>query len=504
MVTPVYNVEKKWLEKAIDSVLNQRYSGWELCIADDGSTKPHVRFTLGSYAEKDQRVKVRYLKDNQGIAAATNAALSMATGRYIAFLDHDDELHPESLWEIARFLDMHPDTDLIYTDEDKIDLEGRHSEPVIKPGWCPELFLTYNYLCHLVVCRKEVIDKAGRFRKGFDGSQDYDMLLRVTEQTDKIRHIPKILYHWRKLPGSAAYRVDAKKYAFEMSRKALQEAMTRRGIRAKVTNGSAIGHFRIKQKRRHNLLLSGETVFSGGFFSALNKRTRSWLKQKSRKRDSGKNLQMRNIYTEFLAAKEQERVFMLKRKDLYESGPPNSLVSPEMMALIKKHGGKKILDIGCGNGIYSRELGKMGFSCTGIEISDENLQTAEKYINALSNAAEKLDFADNSFDTVILLEVLEHLNDPFSALGEISRVTRKNLILSVPNLGPLPECVENNVIMHHFFETTHMNFFTKSMLERLLKGYFPYVRVTEFAEFFQISGKKLYYHLAALASFEEL
>lgn len=248
VVMPVYNIDQIWLEKAIDSVNLQQYENWELCIVDDASTSPRIKGTLQSYADADERIRVCYLDKNLGIAGASNAALSLASGSYVALLDHDDELTPDSLQEVVSVISKRPDTDLIYTDEDKIDLDGMCSDPVCKPDWSPELFLTYNYLCHLIVCRKEIIDRAGGFRKGFDGSQDYDLLLRVTEITDKIVHIPKVLYHWRKLPGSAASRVDAKRYAFESSKKALREAMNRRGLNAVVSNGKSPGTFKVSIK----------------------------------------------------------------------------------------------------------------------------------------------------------------------------------------------------------------------------------------------------------------
>jgi ubiquinone/menaquinone biosynthesis C-methylase UbiE len=150
------------------------------------------------------------------------------------------------------------------------------------------------------------------------------------------------------------------------------------------------------------------------------------------------------------------------------------------------------------------ELNKRGFECIGIEINEQYVQEAQKYIEAYHMRAEKLDFPDKSFDTAVMLEVLEHLENPFAALEEVIRVTRKNLILSIPNIGPLETLVEYNVIMQHFFECTHLNFFTKSMLERFLKKYFPYVEVGEFGQFFNISGKKLYYQLNAIASFEPI
>ncbi|MGD2086728.1 MAG: methyltransferase domain-containing protein [Candidatus Aminicenantes bacterium] len=213
---------------------------------------------------------------------------------------------------------------------------------------------------------------------------------------------------------------------------------------------------------------------------------------------------MKKIYSDFFNLHEKNQALMLHRDDLYTPGPPHKHFSQQMLELVQKHAGKRVLDIGCGHGVNCIELNKRGFQAIGIEINQQYVQEAKKYIEAYYMRAEKLDFPDKSFDTAIMLEVLEHLEDPYAALEEVVRVTRKNLILSVPNLEPLETLVEFNVIMHHFFESTHLNFFTKSMLNRFLKKYFPYVKVGEFGQFFNISGKKLYYHLNAVASFEPI
>lgn len=247
-MVPVYAGEPQWLDRAIESVFRQTMSDWELCAVDDASPSGAARSVLERAAARDSRLKVRFLPANLGIGWASNAALAMARGEFVAFLDDDDELHPRCLEVVARYIDRRPDIDLVYTDEDKIDLEGNHSGAVLKPDWSPDLFLTYNYMCHLVVCRRELIERIGGFRVGFDGSQDYDLLLRVTEQTDCIGHIREVLYHWRSVPGSAASRVDAKPYAFERSKQALRDAMARRGIDAVVTDGDEIGDFTVVRR----------------------------------------------------------------------------------------------------------------------------------------------------------------------------------------------------------------------------------------------------------------
>jgi glycosyltransferase involved in cell wall biosynthesis len=247
VIMPVYNIERQWLENAIESVFNQVYEKWELCIADDASSKPHIKKVLKRWQNYDERVTVKFLETNLGISGASNEALSLATGLYAALMDHDDELSRDSLYEVVRLLNEHPEADIIYTDEDKLTVNGQRLRPVYKPDWDPGLFLTYNYLCHLVVCRRDLVSKVGGFRNGFEGSQDYDLLLRLTEWTDKIFHIPRVLYHWRMIPGSAALVVDAKKQAFEKSKQALRDAMERRGIRAAISDGETIGTFKVNE-----------------------------------------------------------------------------------------------------------------------------------------------------------------------------------------------------------------------------------------------------------------
>jgi O-antigen biosynthesis protein len=247
VVMPVYNVEQKWLEEAIESVFSQVYQNWELCVADDASPSPHIKDVLNLFKNRDKRVKIKYLQSNRGISGASNEALSLATGQYVALLDHDDVMSRDSLFEIVKLLNTHPEAEIIYTDEDKLSMGGLHLRPVFKPDWDPDLLLTYNYICHLVVCKRELVRRAGGFRLGFDGSQDYDLLLRLTELTDNIFHIPKVLYHWRMIPGSAAFVVDAKSKAFERAKLALVDALQRRGIQAEVLDGETQGTFRIRK-----------------------------------------------------------------------------------------------------------------------------------------------------------------------------------------------------------------------------------------------------------------
>ena len=242
IIMPVYNVEKGWLEKALKSVFSQLYSNWELCISDDASTKKHIKETLLKYRD-NKKVKIKFLGKNKGISEASNQALSLATGEFVGFLDHDDELSPDALYENVKLLNKHPEADFIYSDEDKINPEERRIEPYFKPGWSPDLFLSYNYICHLTIFRKKLIDQLEGFRKGFEGSQDYDLLLRATEKTDKIFHIPKVLYHWRQIIGSTATIHKEKFTHIENSIKALEEAMRRRKIAATVERGINFDQF---------------------------------------------------------------------------------------------------------------------------------------------------------------------------------------------------------------------------------------------------------------------
>lgn len=228
IIIPVYNVDEQWLRKCIESVQAQLYSYWELCIADDASTKPHVKKVLKEYASKDDRIKIIYREKNGHISAASNSALELATGEFIALLDHDDELTPDALYENAVLLNKYPDADMIYSDEDKITEDGRRHSPFFKPDWSPDTFLSQMYTCHLGVYRTELIRQIGGFREGFEGSQDYDLVLRLSEKTKKIYRIPKILYHWRTISNSTALSANTKSYAHQAGLKAIKDALLRR------------------------------------------------------------------------------------------------------------------------------------------------------------------------------------------------------------------------------------------------------------------------------------
>ena len=244
---PVYNVEIKWLEKCIDSVINQTYDNWELCISDDASTAPKIKKCLEAYEKKEPRIKVVFRKENGHISLATNSALEIATGEFIALLDNDDELPPHALFEVVKVLNERPELDVIYSDEDKIDAEGNRFDPHFKADWSPDTLMGNNYISHLGVYRSSIVKSLGGFRKGYEGSQDYDLVLRVTEQIpeDHIYHIDKVLYHWRTIPGSTASSGEAKSYIYDSGVKALTDALNRRGIKGTVRPGLISGFYEV-------------------------------------------------------------------------------------------------------------------------------------------------------------------------------------------------------------------------------------------------------------------
>ncbi|HEV2806353.1 MAG TPA: glycosyltransferase [Chthoniobacterales bacterium] len=236
VVLPVYNPDLSFLEAAIDSVQKQIYENWELCIADDASTDPKVRPFLERIAAGDARIKLIFRDENGHISACSNSALALASGEWCALLDHDDAFAEEALARVADEIERHAEVGLIYSDEDKIDEHGVRSNPFFKPDWNPELFLAQNYINHLGCYRADLLREIGGFREGFEGSQDYDLALRCVERLrpEQVRHIPRILYHWRMISGSLAAVPDAKPYAREAARRALREHATRMEMAGKV------------------------------------------------------------------------------------------------------------------------------------------------------------------------------------------------------------------------------------------------------------------------------
>lgn len=230
ILMPVYNTPERWLVRAIESVRGQFYPNWELCVADDASTQPHVRPLLERFAQMDPRIKPVFRPANGHISATSNSALAVATGEFCALCDHDDELPPHALLCIAETLAVHPDAEVIYSDEDKIDENGMRFDPHFKPDWNPELLHAQNYLSHLTVYRTTTLRAADGFRLGFEGAQDWDLALRITARVEPahIHHIPHVLYHWRAIEGSTAMQLQEKSYASEAARRALEEHFARR------------------------------------------------------------------------------------------------------------------------------------------------------------------------------------------------------------------------------------------------------------------------------------
>ena len=243
ILMPVYNTDPDALRDAISSVRDQIYDRWQLCIADDGSTRQETLQVL-SELEDDEAVAIVRLSGNSGISGATNAALELATGEFVAFLDHDDVYKPHALAQVVRWLNADSSLDLIYSDEDKLNERQELIDPHIKPDWSPDHLMSNNYVCHLMVVRRSLMDKVGGLRPAYDGSQDYDLVLRISEQTERIAHIPEPLYSWRIIAGSAAGDAGAKPYAWRAGKRALEDAIRRRGYRGVVSYTSNPGIYR--------------------------------------------------------------------------------------------------------------------------------------------------------------------------------------------------------------------------------------------------------------------
>ncbi len=235
VVMPVYDTDEAFLRAAIDSVVRQIHPDWQLCICDDGSTAPHVAPLLASYAAADSRISIVTQPVNLGIAGATNAAAALASGEFLAFLDHDDVLAEDALAEIAIAAADDARADIIYSDNDKISVDGDRYDPHFKPDWSPVLLLSHMYLSHLFVVRRALFDAVGGCRRGYEGSQDYDLALRVSERADRVRHIPKVLYSWRAAPQSLASSAATKPHSIAAGLRAVSDAFSRRGFTGTVS-----------------------------------------------------------------------------------------------------------------------------------------------------------------------------------------------------------------------------------------------------------------------------
>ena len=231
ILIPVYNIKRDFLSECLDSILNQNYKNFEVCLVDDCSTLEETKETLEEYKNKDERIRVKYRKENGHISKTTNDALKMAKGEFIALVDDDDILTPDALFENVLVLNKDKTIDFIYSDEDKLSTDGVYCDPNFKPDYSPDTLLSHNYICHLSVIRKKIVEEVGGFTVGLEGAQDHDLFLKVVEKTNKIHHIGKVLYHWRMVAGSTSMTIDNKSYAVSKAKQAIDEALKRRKIK---------------------------------------------------------------------------------------------------------------------------------------------------------------------------------------------------------------------------------------------------------------------------------
>lgn len=256
IIVPTYNTPEKFLREMIDSVCEQTYSNWELCIADGSGGNEQLESILEEYASKDQRIKYKILEKNFGIAGNTNGALALATGDYVGLFDHDDLLTPNALYEITKNL-QEEKYDILYTDEDKVNEDlSKYMDPNFKPDWSPDLFYSHNYITHFFVVKKEIMDIIGGFRSEYDGSQDYDLMFRCIENAKTIKHIPMILYHWRIHAASVAGDPSSKMYAYDAGKRAIEGHFERTGIKAKVEHMPLWGMYHVTYETPGDPLVS--------------------------------------------------------------------------------------------------------------------------------------------------------------------------------------------------------------------------------------------------------
>lgn len=265
VLTPTYDTPADVLGAMLDSVRNQRFGDWELCLVDDCSPDPAVVQALARAAAADTRIRLRRREANGGIVAASNDALAMARGELVVLLDHDDELHPDALAHVDEALRREPQADYIYTDEDKIDRAGHHSGPFFKPDWSPERMRTQMYTCHLSVLRRSLVEEVGGFDPAFEGAQDWDLVLKVIERARAVLHVPRVLYHWRMLETSTASGEVAKPWAYEAGKRAVQAHCERIGLPAAVERDAAdSGVYHLRPQLREQPLVSIVIPTAGG------------------------------------------------------------------------------------------------------------------------------------------------------------------------------------------------------------------------------------------------
>lgn len=257
ILVPVYNTPIHFLADMISSVRQQSYPNWELCIANANPSNQEVRDYLKEICRKDNRIRVKDVPENEGIAQNTNAALSIASGEYIGFLDHDDLLTPDALYEVVKHIEKTENVGVIYSDEDKITADSKeYFAPYFKPDFNLDLLRSNNYFCHFVVAKKDLILKVGKLRGEFNGAQDYDLVLRLVEEAESVGHIPRILYHWRVHKESTADNPMSKMYAYDAGKKAIEDHLIRCGAKAEVFHTKDLGFYRVKYILQNSPLVS--------------------------------------------------------------------------------------------------------------------------------------------------------------------------------------------------------------------------------------------------------
>ena len=257
IVVPLYKTPEPYLKQMVRSVQCQTYKNWELCLSDGSGEGSHLPKVLEPFLLEDDRIRLIPHENSLQISENTNAAIKAAEGDYIVFMDHDDVLTPNALFECAKVVEKWEDADVIYSDEDKMTMDGnKFFQPHMKPDFNQDLLCSVNYICHLFVAKRELVEKVGLLRKEFDGAQDYDFILRCTEEAQNIRHIPKILYHWRSHEDSTAENPESKLYAFEAGKRAVQAHYDRLGVKAEVYKGEYLGLYRTRFIRDYDPLIS--------------------------------------------------------------------------------------------------------------------------------------------------------------------------------------------------------------------------------------------------------
>ena len=242
VVMPAYRPRRRYLRAAIESVRRQRYPSWELCVVDDGSGDSRIGRLLHEYASTDHRIRVQVVERNEGISAASNRGVQMSRGEFVAFLDHDDEVTPDALAEVAKAIGSEHAPDVVYSDQDKLTARGARVAPFLKPDWSPVYALGAMYVGHLLAVRRSLVEDVGGFDPRFDGIQDFELMLRVSERTERIRHLPRILYHWRAIPGSIAAGEGEKPGVPELQARAVSAHLRRRGVAAGAVPHPEIPH----------------------------------------------------------------------------------------------------------------------------------------------------------------------------------------------------------------------------------------------------------------------